>query len=317
MLCESFTINNYNYTSINLVFMLEIKNISKSFGSNLVLNNISFSVSKGKIFGILGPNGAGKTTILRIMLCILPPSKGEIYFHDQLLNQDFLNLTGYLPEERGLYPRSSIFNTLVYLGQLKGLTRKKAIENTTYWLDRIDLNNNRNNYLEELSKGNQQKIQFIAAIFHNPTILILDEPFSGFDPVNQSIFRDIIAEIKKDKFIILSTHLMDFAEDLCDEIILINKGEQIISGNLNKLLNSNNNSIYEISFANSIKGTVKDYFSNVKILDVTSNSVKINLKNIEPSEFLKSISGKIDVIEFTKLKLSLNQLFLSLVEHKS
>ncbi len=201
--------------------MLEIRNISKIFGAKTILHNLSFNVPKGKIYGLIGPNGAGKTTTLRIILNILPSSSGEVLFKNKKFDYDFLNSTGYLPEERGLYPKSKVKKILTYLGKLKGLSSKECENKTQYWLERLELTQYSNYLLEELSKGNQQKVQFISAILHDPEILILDEPFSGFDPVNQTIFRDIVEELKSEKYIILSTHLMDLAESLCDEICLI------------------------------------------------------------------------------------------------
>jgi ABC-2 type transport system ATP-binding protein len=294
--------------------MLEIKNISKSFNSKLVLDNISFSVPKGKIYGIIGPNGAGKTTTLRIILGILTPSSGDILFNDNALNQNFQNLTGYLPEERGLYPKSSVTNILTYLAQLKGLSYSNAVKRTKYWLDRLELTEYSKFHIEELSKGNQQKVQFISAILHEPQILILDEPFSGFDPVNQSIFREIIEEMKSERFIILSTHLMDLAESLCDEIFLIDNGKKVFSGNLNEILNPKKNNLYEITFIQKIDNTIIHELKDYELVGKGSHSVSINLCNDTPVELLKSIVHKFKVSEFKKITPSLHQLFISSVD---
>jgi ABC-2 type transport system ATP-binding protein len=294
--------------------MLEIKNISKSFNSKLVLDNISFSVPKGKIFGIIGPNGAGKTTTLRIILGILTPSSGNILFNDNALNQNFQNLTGYLPEERGLYPKSSVTNILTYLAQLKGLSYSNAVKKTNYWLDRLDLTDYAKFHVEELSKGNQQKVQFISSILHEPQILILDEPFSGFDPVNQSIFREIIEEMKSERFIILSTHLMDLAESLCDEIFLIDIGKKVFSGNLNEILNSDENNLYEISFIQKVDDTIIHELKDYEVVGKSSHSISINLNNATPVELLKNIVHKFKVSEFKKTTPSLHQLFMSSVD---
>jgi len=294
--------------------MLEIKNISKYFNNTLILDNLSFSVPKGKIFGIIGPNGAGKTTTLRIILGILTPSNGEILFNSKKLDQNFLNFTGYLPEERGLYPKSTVYNTLIYFGQLKGLSYSSAAEKVNYWLKRLDLIEYGKFHIDELSKGNQQKVQFITAILHEPQILILDEPFSGFDPVNQSIFREIITEIRNERFIILSTHLMDLAESLCDEIFLIDNGKEIISGDLNEILNSNKNNHFEISFLQKLNENEIDYFRNYKIINRNNDTIVIDLGDDNPSEFLKVITSKFEVREFKKTTPSLYKLFISLVE---
>ena len=293
--------------------MLQIKNISKYFNSNLVLDNISFTVPQGKIFGIIGPNGAGKTTTLRIILGILTPSSGEVFFNDEKVTQNFMNITGYLPEERGLYPKSSIVNTLVYLAQLKGLSHSEAVERTNYWLERLNLNEYQKFTIEELSKGNQQKIQFISAILHQPKIIILDEPFSGFDPVNQSIFREIIEEIKNNCFIILSTHLMDLAESLCDEIILINNGKKIISGEVKDLVNMKSENIYEVIFDKVDQNNIEDFIT-YKVISISNNTLTLDIEANDPAIVIKELSNLISIREFRKKRVTLNNLFLSLVE---
>ncbi|MBI1933944.1 MAG: ABC transporter ATP-binding protein [Ignavibacteriales bacterium] len=290
--------------------MLEIKNISKHFRSKLVVDNVSFDVKINRIFGLIGPNGAGKTTTIRMILNILIPEKGEILFNGKKLDQDFLNITGYLPEERGLYPKSSVANILTYLANLKGVSNFDAKKIISYWLERLNLLEVKNAHLEELSKGNQQKIQFIAAIQHNPKILILDEPFSGFDPLNQSIFTEIINEIKNDKFIILSTHQMDLAEKLCNDFILINKGKEVLKGDLNSVLNSSNQNVYEITY-NSLNFESINSLTNIEILESYYNKVKILIKNNDDDNFLKTIVNENSIVEFKKIIPSLHQLFIS------
>ena len=290
--------------------MLEIKNISKHFRSKLVVDNVSFDVKISRIFGLIGPNGAGKTTTIRMILNILIPEKGEILFNGKKLDQDFLNITGYLPEERGLYPKSSVANILTYLANLKGVSNFDAKKVISYWLERLNLLEVKNAHLEELSKGNQQKIQFIAAIQHNPKILILDEPFSGFDPLNQSIFTEIINEIKNDKYIILSTHQMDLAEKLCNDFILINKGKEVLKGDLNSVLNSSSQNVYEITY-NSLNFESINSLTNIEILESYYNKVKILIKNNDADNFLKTIVNENSIVEFKKIIPSLHQLFIS------
>ncbi|PID62132.1 MAG: ABC transporter ATP-binding protein [Ignavibacteriae bacterium] len=292
--------------------MLEVKNITKFFGTKEVLRNISFEVSKGKIFGIIGPNGAGKTTALRIILGILSPTEGKVLFEGKEFDQDFMNITGYLPEERGLYPKSSVISTLVYLGQLKGLTKSESKKNAKYWLERLELSEYYKFNIEDLSKGNQQKVQFISAILHNPKILILDEPFSGFDPINQTIFRDIIFEFQKNSYIILSTHLMDLAQSLCDDVCMINNGEQIVSAKMNDLLNKNSKDIYEI-LTNTTEITTNE-FKNFKILSQEKNYMQVQVFN---DNFIKEITNSFNVKEIKKVSLSLHQLFIELLENKN
>ncbi|MCB0746951.1 MAG: ATP-binding cassette domain-containing protein [Ignavibacteriae bacterium] len=296
--------------------MLEIKNISKLYNSKPVLDGLSFEVTKDRIFGLIGPNGAGKTTTLRIILNIILPSTGEIYFGGEKLDQRYLNQTGYLPEERGLYPKSKVINTLVYLAQLKGLTSSEANKQSNYWLNRLNLISYKNHNLEELSKGNQQKVQFISAIQHNPKVLVLDEPFSGFDPVNQSIFTEILQEIKKDKFVILSTHLMDLAESLCDDFVLINKGKEVLKGELKKTLNLLDKNIYEIIFDNNFKMENLENQKDITILKKFDNKIQIEIHNAIPSEVLRKLSSENSILEFKKIIPSLHQLFISQVEEK-
>ncbi len=292
--------------------MLEIKNIKKYYNSKPVVNDLSFKVTEGNIFGLLGPNGAGKTTTLRIILGILLPTSGNVYFNGQPTNESFYNLTGYLPEERGLYPKSNVRNILSYLGKLKGVGRAKVEKNINYWLDRLELTQYKKYKLEELSKGNQQKIQFISAIIHQPKILILDEPFSGFDPLNQNIFREIIVELSKERYIILSTHQMDLAESLCNEIVLLNNGKEIISGSLEDILATEKN-LYKVSFTSNIRQLDFDKFNSLNIISKNENSVIIDLAEVSPAYFIQEISKLYEVNEFIKIKPSLHQTFLSLI----
>lgn len=296
--------------------MLEIKNITKYFGDKKILDDISFTIPRGKISGIIGPNGAGKTTSLRIILGILTPTSGKILYNSEELNQNYLNITGYLPEERGLYPKSTLLNTLTYLGQLKGLSFSEANSKTNYWLERLNMQDYKKSHIEELSKGNQQKIQFISTILHDPEILILDEPFSGFDPVNQTIFKEIIDDLSNDKFIILSTHFMDLAEKLCDEIFLINEGKEILSGSLSDILTIQNKNWFVIKGNSLTSDNFKNEFEQIKIIEANVNNFVIDLDNIEPSEFIRTFSKSNEIFEFTQVKPSLHQIFLDRINKK-
>ncbi|MBK8946590.1 MAG: ATP-binding cassette domain-containing protein [Ignavibacteriae bacterium] len=296
--------------------MLKIRNISKYFSSKTVVDNLSFEVNKGRIFGLIGPNGAGKTTTLRIILNILISASGEIIFEGNKLDQKYLNITGYLPEERGLYPKSNVVNTLTYLAELKGKSRSESLKLCNFWLDRLNLSEYKNYHLEELSKGNQQKVQFIASIQHNPKILILDEPFSGFDPLNQTIFTEIINEMKDEKYIILSTHLMDLAEKLCDDFLLINQGKEVLKGDLEKILNSHQKNIYEIESKNPFNYDLIKNLGGVEILDFSENKFLVDLKENNSDEFLKFLVSQNSITTFTKKNPSLHELFISQVEGK-
>ena len=212
--------------------ILELKNIDKSFGSKEVLKGISFTAEGGKAFGLLGRNGAGKTTSIRILMNVFPANRGEILIDGNPIDYNKIGI-GYLPEERGLYPKKVIIDQLVYFAELKGLSRKEAVKAVDYWLDRLGMSEYRNKRLDTLSKGNQQKIQLITALAHNPHIVILDEPFSGLDPVNAMLLKDVVKEqIAQGKIVLFSSHQMSYIEEFCDSIAIINAGKVAISGDL-------------------------------------------------------------------------------------
>jgi ABC-2 type transport system ATP-binding protein len=197
------------------------------------VNDVSFQVERGEIFGLLGPNGAGKTTTIRMLLHILEPDSGTVLYEGKPFAEETRNLLGYLPEERGLYKKSRLIDLVTYFAELRGMLRPKARQRAQYWLKRLELAGQESRKVEEFSKGNQQKIQFITSVIHNPGVVILDEPFSGLDPVNQLLFKDILQEMKQEgKAIILSTHQMDQAERLSDTLCLINRGNVVLSGSV-------------------------------------------------------------------------------------
>lgn len=212
--------------------ILELKNIEKSFGEKKVLTGVSFKAEGGKAFGLLGRNGAGKTTSIRILMDVFPANGGQVLMDGQPIDYKKVGI-GYLPEERGLYPKKVIIDQLTYFAELKGMTRKDAIKAIDYWLDRLGMTEYRNKRLDTLSKGNQQKIQLITAVAHNPDIVILDEPFSGLDPVNAMLLKDVVKEqIAKGKIVLFSSHQMSYIEEFCDSIAILNKGVVAISGDL-------------------------------------------------------------------------------------
>lgn len=214
---------------------LEMKNIRKSFGDKEVLKGVSFRAASGKAFGLLGRNGAGKTTSIRILMDVFPPDYGEILFSGKPMDQKRVQF-GYLPEERGLYPKKKIIDQLVYFAKLKGMNHRKAVESTDYWLGRLGMAEHRNKRLDTLSKGNQQKIQLITALAHNPQIVILDEPFSGLDPVNAMLLKDVVKEeIAKGKIVLFSSHQMNYIEEFCDSIAIINSGQVVLAGDLHDI----------------------------------------------------------------------------------
>lgn len=215
--------------------LLELKNIDKSFGNKQVLKGVSFTAESRKAFGLLGRNGAGKTTSIRILMNVFPANSGEVLVDGKPIDYDKVGF-GYLPEERGLYPKKLIIDQLVYFAQLKGMSHKQAVKAVDYWLERLGMSEYRNKRLDTLSKGNQQKIQLITALAHNPHIVILDEPFSGLDPVNAMLLKDVVKEqIAQDKIVLFSSHQMSYIEEFCDSIAIINAGKVALHGDLHDI----------------------------------------------------------------------------------
>ena len=215
--------------------ILELRNIEKSFGEKKVLTGVSFKAEGGKAFGLLGRNGAGKTTSIRILMDVFPANSGEVLIDGQPIDYNKIGI-GYLPEERGLYPKKIIIDQLTYFAELKGMSRKEAVKSIDYWLDRLGMTEYRNKKLETLSKGNQQKIQLITALAHDPDIVILDEPFSGLDPVNAMLLKDVVKEqISKGKIVLFSSHQMSYIEEFCDSIAILNNGIVALHGDLHDI----------------------------------------------------------------------------------
>lgn len=214
---------------------LQLRNIDKSFGEKEVLKGVSFTAEGGKAFGLLGRNGAGKTTSIRILMNVFPANGGEVLIDGKPIDYDKIGI-GYLPEERGLYPKKVIIDQLVYFAELKGMNKKDAVKAVDYWLNRLGMTEYRNKRLDTLSKGNQQKIQLVTALAHNPDIVILDEPFSGLDPVNAMLLKDVVKEqIAQGKVVLFSSHQMSYIEEFCDSIAIINAGKVAISGDLHEI----------------------------------------------------------------------------------
>ncbi|MBR6653259.1 MAG: ATP-binding cassette domain-containing protein [Oscillospiraceae bacterium] len=215
--------------------ILELRNIEKSFGDKQVLTGVSFKAEGGKAFGLLGRNGAGKTTSIRILMNVFPANGGEVLMDGKPIDYDKVGF-GYLPEERGLYPKKIIIDQLIYFAELKGMSRRKAIESIDYWLERLGMMEYRNKRLDTLSKGNQQKIQLVTALAHDPEIVILDEPFSGLDPVNAMLLKDVVKEqIAKSKIVLFSSHQMSYIEEFCDSIAILNNGRVALHGDLHDI----------------------------------------------------------------------------------
>lgn len=294
--------------------MLAVNNLVKKFNTTVAVNDLSFTVKSGNIFGLLGPNGAGKTTTIRTILNIIKPSSGEIIFDGKPITYEYYNIIGYLPEERGLYRRSKVIDVLVYFASLKMVKRKDASQLADIWLNKLNISNLRDKRIEQLSKGNQQKVQLIAAIIHNPRLLILDEPFTGFDPINQQEVKDLILSfLSEGKTIILSTHQMDLAEKLCEEILLINNGKEVCIGKLAEIKKRFGGNNIRLGFAGN-GNHLKD-FPEILKFDSYSNYTDVQLKgNVNPSEFLKKLIEKIEVHHFSIIEPTLNKIFIDLIK---
>ncbi len=290
--------------------MLKVKGLTKYFGNFKAVDGISFGAEPGKILGLLGPNGAGKTTTIRMILNIIPPSSGEISFNGQLNRKDRYNRIGYLPEERGLYQKSRVKDVLSYFASLKGVDQPTFLQNLNKWSEYLDFKEYLNTEIGNLSKGNQQKIQFAASILHNPEILILDEPFSGFDPLNQEVIKKVIHKfLHEGKIILLSTHLLDYAEDICSEILLLNKGKEILKGDLSFIKKNFKKQTYRMGFDGD-PGIIQN-LKGIEHVTIINNEANILLKeDVKPHEFLKEASSQISVNHFSLQQPSLNEIFM-------
>jgi len=308
-------------TPIFSMHLLQIQNITKQFSNHLALDDVSFKIDKGKIFGLLGPNGAGKTTLIRILTRITMPDKGEILFNGKSLTEKDLENIGYLPEERGLYKKMEVGEQAMYLAQLKGLSHQEALKRLKYWFCKFEIQGWWKRKVEELSKGMQQKVQFITTIIHDPELLILDEPFSGFDPINANLLKEeILFQKEKGTTIILSTHNMASVEEICDDIVLINKSKKILEGNITEVKNrfkKHRFSIevekidrwHEIDLPNYIELISQTEKPHSKIFDIQL------LSNVSSNELLTFFMEKGTIISFQELLPSMNDIFIEQVTH--
>lgn len=294
---------------------LTVKNLEKSFQGTKVLKNISFEVENGKALGLLGRNGAGKTTTIRILMDVMKADAGEIYLDDQPFVRSGFSI-GYLPEERGLYPKKTVIEQLVYLGRLKGLSTTKAKENALYWLDKLQISEYEKRLLETLSKGNQQKVQLASTLVSDPKIVILDEPFSGLDPVNAQILKDIVNEcIENQKIVIFSSHQMSYVEEFCEDIVIINKGEVALKGNLKEIKKSYGKNQLIISANQVSNQELENLLSKSSLLQVeysTKNGVVITMEeNTTKKDILNLLMNEnIDIELFGDYEPSLNDIFV-------
>ena len=293
--------------------MIQIEKLRKVYSSKVAVDDVSFEVDKGVIFGLLGPNGAGKTTTIRMILNIILPDSGRVLFDGVPFSEETKSRVGYLPEERGLYKKNKVGDTIEYFGSLKNMNRLDIKKQAKYWLEKFDIKDRVTGKVEELSKGNQQKIQFIISVLHKPDLLILDEPFSGFDPVNQDLLKDLLIELKKSgKTIIFSTHQMEQVEKLCDRICLINDGKVVLSGNLNDVKKQHGNNSVKLSFSGDAS-FIKDY-PNVKHINAFENYAEMIVTDkFVFKNFIDDANKKLEIKSFQIAEPSLHSIFVEKV----
>lgn len=299
--------------------LLEVKNATKRFGDFTALNNVSIGVPKGSIFGLLGPNGAGKTTLIRIINQITLPDAGSVLLDGAPLEPYHIKDIGYLPEERGLYKSMKVGEQALYLAQLKGLSKKEAKERLTYWFDKFDVSHWWNKKIQELSKGMAQKVQFIVTVLHRPKLLIFDEPFSGFDPINATIIKDEILQLRDEgATIIFSTHRMESVEELCDHMALIHKSNKILEGKVTDIKRAYKTNTFEVGLLADNKDillkTLEDRFNvepaNFKTID-DQLKLKISLENDTSSNgLLEYLTSQAQVVRFNEVIPSVNEIFI-------
>ncbi|MDR0835647.1 MAG: ATP-binding cassette domain-containing protein [Tannerella sp.] len=300
------------------MYFLETKEISKQFADHRALNGVSIQVSQGKIFGLLGPNGAGKTTLIRIINRIIAPDSGEVFINGNLSQPSDIYRIGYLPEERGLYKKMKVSDQAVYLAQLKGLTAQEAKRRLQIWFEKFDIMNWWNKNLEELSKGMQQKVQFIVTIIHEPELLIFDEPFSGFDPVNTEQLKKEILELKAaGRTIIFSTHNMASVEEICDDIALVNQSEVVLSGAVNEVRRKFKSNTFKLNILNDELTFHPEAFTVISDLkDEHTHTVRIRKeKEISNSELISLIAAGNEIMSFEEELPSMNEVFLGVVKN--
>ena len=293
--------------------------VTKQFANHKALNEVSISVPKQSIFGLLGPNGAGKTTFIRIINQITAPDDGQLFFEGEKLKPKHVELIGYLPEERGLYKKMKVGEQAIYLARLKGINKTDAIKKLKYWFEKFDILNWWNRKVEELSKGMQQKIQFIVTILHQPELLIFDEPFSGFDPINVNILKDEILNLRKNgATIIFSTHNMSSVEELCDHIALIDNAKKILDGKVQEINNQYKSNTFEIIFSGFNEDLNTILNPEYEIIDKknidTSNSVKIKIPmKTSPNELIQNLLPHLTINSFKEIIPTMNEIFIKKV----
>ena len=304
--------------------LLSIDSVSKKFGSHTALNNISLNIPEGCIYGLLGPNGAGKTTLIRIINQISLPDSGKVFFNDQELNASHIKQIGYLPEERGLYPKMKIGEQAIYLAQLKGMDRKMARLELKKWFDKFEISDWWNKKVTELSKGMAQKVQFIVTVLHKPKLLIFDEPFSGFDPINANLIKDEILQLNKEgATVIFSTHRMESVEELCEYITLINKSNKILDGNLDEIKKDFKTNTFEVAVnapdAKSLENKLKlEYETFDPTFRTIGDNLRMNIRLVtgqNSDKLINLLNSNSRLIHFKEVIPNVNEIFINSVKN--
>jgi ABC-2 type transport system ATP-binding protein len=300
--------------------LFKAEQITKSYSGHVALDKVSISIKKGSIFGLLGPNGAGKTTLLRIINQIIGPDSGDLFFNGRALNRNDVDKIGYLPEERGLYRKMKVGEQALYLAQLKGLSKSEAMTRLKYWFEKFEIQNWWNKKVEELSKGMQQKVQFIVTIIHEPELLIFDEPFSGFDPINVNLLTQEILNLReKGATIIFSTHNMASVEELCDDIALINKSKVILSGEVREIRQRFKPDEYEVNFTGDperFKSSLNNLFTLQELIqDHDSHTARIKMQvGQNDNELLSLLIPAVHITSYREILPGMNDIFIRSVE---
>ena len=302
------------------MYYLEAQDIVKIYGNYKALDGVSVQVPKGIVYGLLGPNGAGKSSLIRIINRITAPDSGQVLINGKIsTSSDVFNI-GYLPEERGLYKKMKVAEHVIFLAQLRGLSKQEAKEKTAFWLKKFDILSWENKKVEELSKGMQQKIQFIATVIHDPDLFIHDEPFSGFDPINAELLKNEILELKaRGKTIILSTHNMESVEELCDEITLINTSKVVLQGNVNDIKNHFKNHIFSLRVAGNEFDMQSEHFT-ILSQQTERDTTEIRLQRTKEetnSILIRDVSDKYEILSFEEVLPTMNDIFIQIVANKA
>ncbi|CAM4391397.1 ABC-2 type transport system ATP-binding protein [Pedobacter westerhofensis] len=300
--------------------MLSVNNIVKQYAEHRALDDVSLTVEQGKIFGLLGPNGAGKTSLIRIITQITAPDSGEVIFNGQRLNSNHIAQIGYLPEERGLYKKMEIGEQVLYLAKLKGLSTAEATKRVRYWFEKLEMGSWWNKKVEDLSKGMQQKVQFVATILHQPELIILDEPFSGFDPVNAEIIKNEILELNKQgATFIFSTHRMESVEELCDSIALIHRSKKILDGSVEEIKEKYRNNTYWLEYQGEYNTELPSDVFEVLQKDIRKGTTTLKVKIKEGQSANNMLAALLPVVNIQRLDEvipTMNDIFIDQVKTK-